>query len=74
MVVIVTTFWWSGLPSALGWASAAVRERQPRPLATTAARYVVGAAIGSRRYRGVSQAVRAAIRSVGKRARVWCVL
>ena len=40
MVVIVMRFWWSrgtpvGLPSALGWASAAVRERQPRPLATT---------------------------------------
>ena len=34
-------------------------------------RYGGGAAIGPRRYRGVSQDVRAAIRSVGKRARVW---
>ena len=34
-------------------------------------RYGSGAAIGPCRYRSVSQDVRAAIRSVGKRARVW---
>ncbi len=33
-----------------------------------------GAAIGPRRHRGVSQDIRAAIRSVGKRARVCCGL
>ena len=46
--------------------SRAVEGPAPGP-----SRYGGGAAIGPRRYRRVSQDVRAAIRSVGKRARVW---
>jgi hypothetical protein len=46
--------------------SRAVEGPAPGP-----SRYAGGAAIGPRRYRRVSQDVRAAIRSVGKRARVW---
>jgi hypothetical protein len=46
--------------------SRAVEGPAPGP-----SRYGGGAAIGPRRYRGVSQDVQAAIRAVGKRARVW---
>ena len=49
--------------------SRAVEGPAPGP-----SRHGGGAAIGRRRYRVVSQDVRAAIRSVGKRARMWCGL